>query len=330
MSLSNRVPRFDGLRGRFSGRGEQGGSVGKIVGGVLLVYLLICLLVGWYWSREPGMDDLTVLPVSEPQNLTTGSHTARTLHALVATLLDKPGGFISNDIAPPGIWLDNMPSWEFGVLVQVRDMTRSMRRDMARSQSQSTEDPDLSKAEPLFHFDHNSWALPASEREYRSGLNLLSNYITRLESGNASFYARADNLAGWIGDASTRMGSLSQRLSASVARSPLTDGGRERKQTPWLEIDNVFYEARGSAWAMVHLLRAVEKDYADVLANKNALVSLRQIIRELEATQEPIWSPVILNGGGFGILANHSLVMANYLSRANAGLIDLRRLLEQG
>ncbi|WP_193073927.1 DUF2333 family protein [Pseudomonas sp. FME51] len=309
---------------------ENGRLLGKIIAVVLIVYLLICLLVGWYWSREPDLDDLTVLPVGNTETLTTGSHTARTLQALVGTLLDKPGGFISNDIAPPGIWLDNMPSWEFGVLVQVRDMTRSMRRDMARSQSQSTEDADLSRAEPRFHFDHNSWVMPASESEYRDGRKALNNYITRLESGNASFYARADNLAGWIGDASTRLGSLSQRLSASVARTPLNDGGRERAKTPWLEIDNVFYEARGSAWALVHLLRAVEKDYADVLNNKNALVSLRQIIRELEATQAPMWSPVILNGGGFGMLANHSLVMANYLSRANAGLIDLRRLLEQG
>lgn len=309
---------------------ENGRLLGKIIAVVLIVYLLICLLVGWYWSREPDLDDLTVLPVGNAEILTTGSHTARTLQALVGTLLNKPGGFLSNDIAPPGIWLDNMPSWEFGVLVQVRDMTRSMRRDMARSQSQSTEDTDLSKAEPRFHFDHNSWVMPASETEYRDGRKLLNNYITRLESGNASFYARADNLAGWVGDASTRLGSLSQRLSASVARTPLNDGGRERARTPWLEIDNVFYEARGSAWALVHLLRAVEKDYAEVLNNKNALVSLRQIIRELEATQAPMWSPVILNGGGFGMLANHSLVMANYLSRANAGLIDLRRLLEQG
>lgn len=329
MRLSDRFPRFEGLRGRASGGRGRGGAIGRVVGLVLLAYLLICLLVGWYWSQEPDLDELTVLPVGAQQNLTTGSHTARTLHGLVDTLLHKPGGFLSNDIAPPGIWLDNMPSWEFGVLVQVRDMTRALRRDMARSQSQSTEDPDLSKAEPLFHFDHNSWALPASEREYRTGLALLSNYITRLESGNASFYARADNLAGWIGDASTRMGSLSQRLSASVARAPLADG-RERKKTPWMQIDNVFFEARGSAWAMVHLLRAVERDYADVLANKNALVSLQQIISELEATQAPIWSPLILNGGGFGVFANHSLVMANYLSRANAGLIDLRRLLEQG
>jgi hypothetical protein len=57
---------------------------------------------------------------------------------------------------------------------------------------------------------------------------------------------------------------------------------------------------------------------------------LRQIIRELEATQANVWSPFILNGSGFGVLANHSLVMASYVSRANTAIIDLRRLLEQG
>ena len=39
---------------------------------------------------------------------------------------------------------------------------------------------------------------------------------------------------------------------------------------------------------------------------------------------------MILNGSGFGLLANHSLVMANYISRANAALIDLNDLLSQG
>jgi hypothetical protein len=29
-------------------------------------------------------------------------------------------------------------------------------------------------------------------------------------------------------------------------------------------------------------------------------------------------------------MANHSLVMASYISRANAGVIDLRALLQQG
>ena len=101
-------------------------------------------------------------------------------------------------------------------------------------------------------------------------------------------------------------------------------------KTPWLEIDDVFYEARGAAWGLIHLLKAIEIDFEPVLRDKNALVSLRQIIRELEATQESIWSPVILNGSGFGIFANHSLVMASYISRANAAVIDLRNLLARG
>jgi len=59
-------------------------------------------------------------------------------------------------------------------------------------------------------------------------------------------------------------------------------------------------------------------------------VSLQQIIRELEPTQDTVWSPMILNGNGFGFLANHSLVMASYISRANAAITDLRALLDRG
>ena len=77
-------------------------------------------------------------------------------------------------------------------------------------------------------------------------------------------------------------------------------------------------------------MKAIEIDFASVLEKKNALVSLQQIIRELEATQETVFSPMILNGSGFGLVANHSLVMASYISRANAAIIDLRELLADG
>jgi hypothetical protein len=101
-------------------------------------------------------------------------------------------------------------------------------------------------------------------------------------------------------------------------------------KTPWLHIDDVFYEARGTSWALIEFLRAIQVDFAGVLAKKNAAVSLRQVIRELEGTQATVWSPMILNGTGFGFVANHSLVMASYISRASTAISDLRRLLEQG
>ena len=312
--------------------------------------VLLLFLVGWYWSQEPSLFSVSAnaerLASADGQPIVTGYTTTATLYALASTLLNKPGGFLRNDIMPPSVFMDNMPNWELGVLTQVRDMARALRKDFSRSQSQSQEDPDLAIAEPQFNFDAKSWMLPSSEREYQRGIDMLRSYMKRLSDPNSSaqFYARADNLTRWLGDVETRLGSLSQRLSASVGKPRLnTDlaGDAEASQstdgamlvdvkTPWMQIDDVFYQARGSAWALIHLLKAVEVDFADVLEKKNATVSVRQIIRELEATQDRTWSPMILNGSGFGVLANYSLVMANYISRANAAIIDLRRLLEQG
>jgi hypothetical protein len=202
-------------------------------------------------------------------------------------------------------------------------------------------------AEPKFNFDNKSWILPATENVYQDGVDALYGYLNRLQdpsTPDAQFYARADNLKDWLSQVEKRLGSLSQRLSASVGQTRLntdlagesdavqstsTDNQVEVK-TPWYEIDDVFYESRGASWALIHFLKAVELDFAPTLEKKNALISVRQIIRELEATQQPLWSPMIMNGSGFGMFANHSLVMASYISRANAAVIDLRNLLEQG
>jgi hypothetical protein len=66
-----------------------------------------------------------------------------------------------------------------------------------------------------------------------------------------------------------------------------------------------------------------------VLEGTSALVSLKQIDRELQNTPNSVWSPMILNGTGFGPMANHSFVMASYISRVNA-CVDLCSLLQKG
>jgi len=334
-------------------RHRQAAGDGKLAryASPLLLLMLVLVVVGIYWSAEPDQFDVVEAAKQRApetrSRLTTGSYTTSAVITSMETLLDKRGGYLSNDILPPSLWLDNIPNWEFGVLVQMRDMARSMRNDFSRSQSQSVEDEDLIIAEPKFNFDNKSWFLPASESVYREGIDALYGYLDRLqdpENPGAQFYARADNLREWLGQVEKRLGSLSQRLSASVGQVRLnTDlaGDADARQstetsaqvvvkTPWNEIDDVFYESRGAAWALIHLFKAVEIDFEPVLQKKNALVSLRQIVRELEATQDTVWSPVILNDGGFGFFANHSLVMASYISRANAALIDLRDLLQQG
>ena len=311
-------------------------------GAVLLVFMFG---LGWYWSRTP--DVFWVNQKTDGDRVVTGYATTDTLMRVASTMLDKPGGYLSNDVMPPSVFLDNIPNWEVGVLQQVRDLARVMRNDYSRSQSQSSEDPDLADAEPRFFIDHEKWMFPRAETEYRNAINGFASYRDRLSGigeSEAQFFARADNLREWLSQVEKRLGSITRRLGNSVATSVVnTDLAGDRAatantaqrdivdaKTSWFEIDDIFFEARGTSWALVHFFRAAQFDFADVLADKNAEASVRQIIKELEASLGPLRSPMIMNGGGFGLFANHSLVMANYMARANAAVINLRELLDQG
>ncbi|MGH8525242.1 MAG: DUF2333 family protein, partial [Gammaproteobacteria bacterium] len=94
-------------------------------------------------------------------------------------------------------------------------------------------------------------------------------------------------------------------------------------------IDDVFYEARGATWALLHFMHAIQIDFAPVLRDRNAMVSFKHIIRKLDQAERRMWSPIVLNGTGYGVVANHSLVLASYISRADSAVIDLLDLLKQ-
>ena len=309
-----------------------------------LVLLILISLVGWYWSQEPSEIYRSENAVESD---VVGAATTQSLIGAAETLLNKRGGYLSNDVIPPSIVVDNMPNWEFGVLQQIRDLAKSLRNDYSRSQTQSVADVDLEIAEPKFNVDSESWLFPSAEGEYQEGVDALNKYLERLQDPNqqnAQFFARADNLREWLSLVEKRLGALSQRLSQARPQLRInTDlaGDNNAQQstavptqlsakTSWWEIDDNFYEARGTAWALIQFLRAAEKDFKPVLEDKNAVPTLRQIILELESTQKNVASPIIFNGSGFGMFANHSLVMSSYIGRANSAISDLRRILADG
>lgn len=317
---------------------------GKLTLWIIAVVLLLMFITGFWASREP--DVFWVSRTAGEDTAIVGFATADTLIRVGETLLGKNAGYLTNDKLPPFVFLDNIPSWELGVVNQMRDLGRVMRDDYTRSQSQSKEDPDVAEGAPKFFYDNNSWVFPTTESEYREGIKRFRSYRDRLATGDADtvFYARADNLREWLSQVEKRLGSLTRRLGNSVASNRINDdlagdasaeaAGAQPDtvdvRTSWWKTDNIFFEARGTAWALIHFFRAAEFDFAHVLQDKNAEASVRQIIRELEASLDPLRSPMILNGGGYGLFANHSLVMANYLARANAAVINLRELLDQG
>lgn len=324
------------------------------------LYLAVVIVLGIYWSRPPETFDVVTRALIHgdtrlEEELVPGFVTASAVTRIAWTLLHKRGGYLRNDIFPPGLYLDNMPAWEFGALTALRDIALVLRNDFARSQSQSLEDPDLAYAQPQFNFDANSWILPATEDEYAKGIVAMEDYLVRLQITNtqgrrpenpAQFFVRSDNLRSWMDMIIKRMGNYSQRLSAAVGRVDFATLEEPRVQstepgsstamksmvtsTSWWQVDNVYYEARGYSWALLHIMEALEHDFGALLANKNAEVSMKQVIRGLRQAVTEMGSPIVLNGGIYGVFANHSLTMASFLAQANAAAIDLRNLLMEG
>src|SRR5688572_1453679 len=131
--------------------------------------LVLALAWAWsfYWSREPAKL-WVVAETPTGERAIVGYSTVHTLIDVTSWLLEKPGGYLSNDVLPPGLWLDNMPNFEFGVLTQCRDLARVLRNYHSRSQSQSIEDVELDRLR-----------LRRSE-EHTSELQSQSNLVCRL------------------------------------------------------------------------------------------------------------------------------------------------------
>lgn len=330
---------------------------GKLLLLVLASYLVVQIALVIYWDRQPATFDVEQLTQEETAAVdgkpVPGTHFVAATIGVADTLLTKPGGLIHNDQLPPGVLLDNCPSWECGVIMALRDALRALRDDFSRTKSQSAENLDLKRADLQFSMDPKFWIMPAAEDEYRKGIDALERYQQALSTGTLSFgrfSVRADNLSVYLALVEKRLGNFGLRLSSSstdprlsaslfpagteaeIEQLPIDDSGNQAldQRTPPQRVDDVFYCARGYSWAFLHFVDALQIDFAPVIADKNAEPTLRQIERDLRGAIKGMRSPIVLSGGGFGLLANHSLVLASYIARINAAVIDLRILMQQG
>ncbi|MBB3189348.1 DUF2333 family protein [Halomonas cerina] len=305
------------------------GWIWKPLLAVVVLYLLVTLALGIWWSRTPPAFEVEQA-VAEQRGAdggvsARGTVTVASLMTVIETLLEKPGGYLRNDVAPPGLWLDNMPAWEYGVLQQARRLATAL---PAMEQSQVD---TLVTIQERLQADSTSWLYPGTERQLEKALSGLDDYLGRLEEHQETGFGHAgQGLVPWLEVMARDLDDLGLRLSASVGNPEALryldiEAGALPAGTPWYRVDNVFYEARGQGWALMQLLKAMQHDQADVLEAAGVTSRWTLLLAELERSQRRLWSPMVLNGSGFGVFANHSLVLANHMVRAR----DLARELAE-
>lgn len=329
----------------------QYGWIWKPLVALVVVYLLVCIVLGIWWSRTPSpvaplqaIENQRGFPRSvasegETPELATqpGEALLATNLVMLHTLLDKSGGYLRNDVMPPGLWLDNMPSWEKGVTRQVQDAVAAINGTLSVAAA------PLGDAEDVLSNDLDSWRWPQSERFLAAGRNNLGEAFHMLENASgpgapnqqaaaegqqAPEILQGGDLADWLETVQQRLDAQTQALASNVGQSDqMTVDGSEGESNSWFRIDNVFFEARGTSWALLQLMQAARIDYADAIEQAGVDGRFEQLIAELKASQARVWSPVILNGSGFGFFANHSLMMANYTARSSQLVAQIREQL---
>jgi hypothetical protein len=282
-----------------------------------------------YYYRFPEYFELPVPERKKPGVVLTST--------LIRLGEGMTGHWLPNDILWPTVLLDNPQSFQLGELEAVRYAVKSLRDDLSRMRTTDHIDPDIDRAASHFFFEPTRWAFPSAESQYKRAIEDLQRYRDRLDRGEAAFSPRVDNLYKFLGDLASLLGGVSNRLANAprdiqtrITEETAGDVILEREHeighvTPWREIDNNFYYARGVLYVVRQLMLAVQNDFAEIIAQRNAGNLVTAIIRTLDRTQfEPL---LIANGDRGSLWANHSLQLQALLEDARQKMRSLQNIL---
>jgi len=285
----------------------------RLIGALMAVLFVLWCVVAFLQSGKPELP-----AVKTPADAPVGTATVKTISALMQAQLDAFGGWLPNDLpGSPGYFLDNVPSFQLGVLQVLRHGSRVLRDNLSRQRTSDAVHREVDSAYSAFANDPRRWAFPSAEGAFERGTGALDRFAAELGT-TAHFYPRADNLVQLLDPLMSELGAVNTLLLEA----------REGNKVAWSKIDDNFYYAQGVAYAMLGVMLAVRRDFSAVLEDKNALEITDLILKSLQQSQfEPI---LVTNGERDGILANHSSNLKAYLDDARQKMGSLTTILRQG
>ena len=272
----------------------------------------------------------------DPDFTPTGVNAAKTggsqAVAMMAALIDREvndNSWVANDpFFQPGVMLDNMPSYQTGIMSALARFSFEMTDQVGRSRGSSEADPDLQKAAGLLQYPGDVWIWnptvslaprASSESQYRTARKALLRYNTRLEAGNATFERRADNL----------MATIERIVSDLGSQSAVIDDEVRLHSSDFIDMnaDNVFYNTKGKLYGYYLILKALGEDFQPIIKEKNLTKNWEQMLSTFrEAAELSPW--VVINGApDAAILPSHLASQGFYLLRARTQAREVANIL---
>ncbi len=253
------------------------------------------------------------------RKVVTGEIFAATLIALIDRELAGPVGWRPNDFVlwGPGLWADNNSNRQIGIIQALRESVRVL-KDHLTKVSATEYDPALVDADTKLRNDEFKFWFPSAESRYASASEALTGYVAGL-------------------NANPQTSKPINRRNVELIRlfSAWTDllGGAHAKlyeqDVSVFATDDHFYKAQGFAHVMAHLTRAVMREYADELAQRQTVIELLVQI-EASLSQAAVLKPLlVLDGRADGLVANHRRNLDVYIVDARQLLYSVREELEK-
>ena len=224
-------------------------------------------------------------------------------------------------------FLDNKANFQRGVNQAIRRTTIELVDTLGRVRGTSQIDNNLQDARGNLQFDEGTWYFginPFGPKTptpafYRSAIEDLRLFNTRLEDCQATFDARGDNLYQFFDRIASDLGSTSDILRE---RSENFNGG-------WFDTraDDRFWFAYGQLYAYAGILQASRADFSDVITTRNLGPLWNRLDAQLKAALE-IQPLIISNGSESGwIMPTHLATMGFYVLRVRTNLTEIRDVL---
>lgn len=156
---------------------------------------------------------------------------------------------------------------------------------------------------------------------YRSAIKSFNKYNERLQSCDALFDARADNLLEFLDRIARDIGGTSATL-------------RERSEnynSGWFDTraDDRFWFAYGQLYAYYGILTAARADFEDVIRERRLEAIWDELESQLRASLN-ISPFIISNGAEAGwIMPSHLATLGFYILRVRSNLVEIRTILDR-